>query len=129
MILVDCIEKYWEFVRLIRTDPYNKKFFLTKEEITPEQQIKFMTKNSHKYKICLLDNVPVGYIGIKGENEITYCVDPLYQGKGIGTFMLKEFIKLHKTLTAFVYPENKASNKVFEKLGFKRRNFWIYNSK
>ena len=77
MILVDCIEKYWEFVRLIRTDPYNKKFFLTKEEITPEQQIKFMTKNSHKYKICLLDNVPVGYIGIKGENEITYCVDPL----------------------------------------------------
>ena len=129
MILVDCIEKYWEFVRLIRTDPHNKNFFLTKEEITPKQQIEFMKKNSHRYKICLLDNTPVGYIGIKGENEITYCVDPSYQGKGIGTFMLGEFTKSHKTLTAFVYPENKASNKVFEKLGFKRRNFWVYNSK
>jgi RimJ/RimL family protein N-acetyltransferase len=124
MELVDCNSEYWEFVRLLRTHPNNQGYFLTQPTITTNQQIKFMTKNSHKYKICIENNIPVGYIGLINKNEITYCVDPSHQGKGIGTFMVSEFLKLHTTLTAFVLPENIGSNCVFEKLGFQKQIFY-----
>jgi RimJ/RimL family protein N-acetyltransferase len=128
MELVECTSKYWEFVRLLRTHPNNQQFFLTQIEITPSQQIEFMKDNSYRYKICLLNDIPVGYIGIIKENEITYCVHPEHQGKGIGTFMVSEFIKMHNTLTAFVLPENIGSSKVFEKLGFQKQFFYIKNT-
>jgi RimJ/RimL family protein N-acetyltransferase len=124
MELVDCIPEYWQFVRIIRTHPSNQKFFFTQVKITPEQQIEFMKRESHRYKICLLDGVPVGYIGIIKENEITYCVHPNHQGKGIGTFMVSEFIKTYNTLTALVIPENIGSSRVFEKLGFQKQIFY-----
>lgn len=128
MELVECTSEYWEFVRLLRTHPNNQQFFLTQLEITPEQQIEFMKKNSSKYKICLINKIPTGYIGIINENEITYCVHPDHQGKGIGTFMVLEFTKIYSTLTAFVLPENIGSSKVFEKLGFKKQFFYIKNA-
>jgi RimJ/RimL family protein N-acetyltransferase len=124
MELIECSSKYWEFVRLLRTHPNNQKYFLTQVEITPSQQIEFMLKNSHRYKICLDNDTPVGYIGLIKENEITYCVHPDHQGEGIGTFMVSEFIKIYNSLTAFVLPENIGSNRVFEKLGFKKQIFY-----
>jgi RimJ/RimL family protein N-acetyltransferase len=127
MELVECTSEYWEFVRLLRTHPNNQQFFLTQIEITTEQQIEFMKSNSHRYKICLLDSLPVGYIGIIKENEITYCVHPEHQGKGIGTFMVSEFTKMYDTLTAFVLPKNIGSSKVFEKLGFQKQFYYIKN--
>ena len=125
--LCECSSEYWEFVRLLRTHPLNQGWFLTQPTITPEQQIEFMEKHSHKYKICILNNTPVGYIGLINQNEITYCAHPDYQGKGIGTFMISEFIKLHQTLTAFVLPQNIASQKVFEKLNFKKQIYYTKN--
>ena len=125
MELVECTKKYWEFVRVLRTHPDNQQFFLTQVEISPDQQIEFMGKNSHRYKICLIDGVPVGYIGIIKENEITYCVDPKHQGKGVGTFMVSEFINIYDTLTAFVLPENLGSGRLFEKLGFQKQFYYI----
>lgn len=126
MELTECTPEYWEFVRMIRTHPDNQKYFLTQPDITHKQQIKYMTEYSRNYKICLLDNIPAGYIGIIKENEITYCVHPDYQGKGIGTFMISEFTKLYNTLTAYVLPENVGSNKVFEKLGFKKQIYYTW---
>lgn len=126
MELTNCTSEYWEFVRTIRTHSDNQKYFLTQPNITCEQQIKYMTEHSHRYKVCLLDNIPVGYIGIIKENEITYCVHPDYQGRGIGTFMVSEFIKMYDFLTAYVLPKNIGSSKVFEKLGFKKQIFYSY---
>ena len=71
MELIECTREYWEFVRLLRTHPLNQGWFLTQPTITPEQQIEFMEKHSHKYKICILNNTPVGYIGLINQNEIT----------------------------------------------------------
>jgi len=125
MELIECTSEYWEFVRLLRTHPENKNWFFSQTEITPKQQITYMKGNSHRYKICLLDGIPVGYIGIIKENEITYCVDSQFKGKGIGTFMVSEFIKIYDILTAFVLPQNIASSKVFEKLGFTKQFYYI----
>jgi len=127
MELIECTSEYWEFVRLLRTHPKNQEYFLTQANITPTQQIEFMEKNHHNYKICLMDGEPVGYIGIIKENEVTYCVHPDYQGKGIGTFMVSEFTKMYNTLIAYVLPENIGSNKVFKKLGFKQQIYYTWN--
>ena len=126
MKLVNCTQEYWEFVRTIRTHPQNENFFLNQGKVTPIEQIEYMEKNSHRFKICLIEDTPVGYIGIKGEHEITYCVDPTQQGKGIGTFMVSEFQKQFNKLTAVVLPTNKASRRVFEKLGFKEKILYTY---
>jgi hypothetical protein len=35
-----------------------------------------MTYNWSKYKICLCDGEPAGYVGLLHGHEITYCVHP-----------------------------------------------------
>ena len=126
MELVLCDEKYWEFVRVIRTHPKNIDNFNTKGEITVQQQREFMEKNSHRYQICLLNGKPVGYIALGDNNKIQYCVHPDYQGKGIGTFMVKELFDKIDELQAYVKVHNIPSQKVFEKIGFKK---FIYYKK
>lgn len=129
MKLVDCTEEYWEFVRELRTNEQNSIWFYTQPKITTEEQKKFMSNNSYKYKICLVNDLPTGYIGIINNNEITYCVKPEFKNMGIGTFMVSEFIKLYDELIAFVIPENLSSCKVFEKLGFEKQIFFKYKKK
>ena len=88
-----------------------------------------MKSNSFRYKICILNNSPVGYIGIIKNNEITYCVQSEHKGKGIGTLMLKEFSKGMAELEAFVKCENISSQKVFEKLGWEKQIYYKLRKK
>lgn len=125
MKLVNCDKKYWEFVRSLRTHPENQNSFQTQTEITSEEQKAFMLKNSKNYKICILKGMPVGYVGLINENEVTYCVDPKCKGKGIGTFMIKEILK--EGIDAYVKMDNIASQKVFEKLGFEKQYYYTYD--
>ncbi len=124
MKLVNCDKKYWEFVRKLRTHPENQNSFQTQNEITPEQQEKFMNNNSDNYKICISENKPVGYVGLIKGNEITYCVDPKCKGQGIGTFMIREILK--DGIDAYVKIDNIASQKVFEKLGFEKQYYYTW---
>lgn len=125
--LVECQKKYWEFVRLLRTDEKNQKGFFSVVVITPEEQEIYMTKNSHFYKICLFGDIPVGYVGIIKNSEITYCVHPDFAGRGIGTYMVDEFTKTIDVIDAYVKVENIASQKVFEKLGWTKQIYYKKN--
>jgi ribosomal protein S18 acetylase RimI-like enzyme len=122
--LVQCTEEYWEFVRLLRMDPINQEGFFTKANITPEQQKEFMIHNWSKYKICLTNNEPAGYVGLLYGHEITYCVHPNFHGKGIGSYMIEEFSKPFSSVDAFVKVDNTASQKVFEKLGWEKQIYY-----
>jgi ribosomal protein S18 acetylase RimI-like enzyme len=122
--LVQCTEEYWEFVRLLRMDPINQEGFFTKANITPEQQKEFMIHNWSKYKICLVNNEPAGYVGLLYGHEITYCVHPNFHGKGIGSYMIEEFSKPFSSVDAFVKVDNTASQKVFEKLGWEKQIYY-----
>jgi len=124
--LVDCTKEYWEFVRQLRINSQNQEGFFTYAKITPEQQKSYMSVNSKLYKICLVDNIPIGYVGLINGDEITYCVDPKFQGKGIGTFMVKEFSRTFSSIGAYVKTENIASQKVFEKLGWEKQIYYKY---
>ena len=124
--LVNCDKQYWEFVRQLRTDPKNQEGFFTYAEITPEQQETYMSFNFSKYKICLVDGEPAGYIGLLQGHEITYCVSQDFKGKGVGTFMIKEFKDRWAVIDAYVKTDNIASQKVFEKLGFEKQIYYKY---
>lgn len=124
MELVNCSEQYWEFVRKLRINPVNQEGFFTYAEITPDQQNEFMSKNQWNYKICLVEGKPAGYVGILEGHEITYCVAPEFHGKGIGTFMIKEYAPRWAEVDAYVKTDNIASQKVFEKLGFEKQIYY-----
>ena len=127
MKLVDCEPIYWKFVRDLRNDERNQHgFFSVSVMITEEIQKEFMSTNSKNYKICLLDdNTPVGYVGIIHGNEITYCVHHDHKNKGIGTFMVDTFSNNFNDIFATVKTDNIASQKVFEKLNWKKRILYI----
>tara|TARA_B110000285_G_scaffold183464_1_gene207658 strand:+ start:120 stop:563 length:444 start_codon:yes stop_codon:yes gene_type:complete len=144
MELVNCNKKYWEFVRSMRTHNKNQPSFLQTINITPKEQEIFMANNSYKYKICLLDEEPVGYIGLLdgfkentlcGSGEITYCVDPNHTGKGIATFMTMEVINAGSDdIWGECKQENIATQIVLKKCGFiidfnKKRNVFYKNTK
>ena len=122
--LVLCTEEYWEFVRLLRINPLNQEGFFTQASITSEQQKEFMTHNWSKYKICLVDGSPSGYVGLLNGHEITYCVHPEYHSKGVGFFMIKEFSKSFSNINAYVKVNNIASQNVFEKLGLEKQIYY-----
>ena len=122
--LVSCTEEYWEFVRLLRTNPANQEGFFTQAIITLEQQKEFMIHNWSKYKICLANDEPAGYVGLLNGHEITYCVHPDFHNKGIGTFMIENFSKPFSSVDAFVKVDNIASQKVFEKLGWEKQIYY-----
>ena len=122
--LVLCTKEYWEFVRSLRMDPINQEGFFTVANITSEQQLNFMTHNWSKYKICLADREPAGYVGLLQGHEITYCVHPNFHGNGIGTFMIEEFSRPFGDIDAYVKVDNIASQKVFEKLGWKKQIYY-----
>ena len=122
MELVKNEQKYWEFIRNLRNHPVIKRGFIQQGDITLEYHQKFMNKYGEKYYICLVDNVPAGFVGqING--DIRVATHPDFQGKGVGKFMIKEVMKKHPGSFAKVKMENEASTKMFESCGFKKKYF------
>jgi RimJ/RimL family protein N-acetyltransferase len=122
--LVECSPEYWEFVRLLRSNPENQEGFFSTVKINQQQQKIYMELNSHRYKICLSDGIPVGYVGIIKDSEVTYCVHPEHKGIGIGTKIMEEFSKSFALLDAYVKVENFSSQRIFEKLGWEKQIYY-----
>jgi RimJ/RimL family protein N-acetyltransferase len=121
LTLVPCNERYWEFVRQLRTDKRNLDGFVNTNPISADQQKEYMSKYNNCYYICLLDNeYPVGFIGeING--DIRVCTDHGWKGMEIGKFMVQELIKINKNVFAKVKINNYNSQKLFESCGFKKK--------
>ena len=124
--LVECKPEYWELVRLLRSDPENQEGFFSVVKINQKQQQIYMELNSHRYKICLLDGIPVGYVGVIKDSEVTYCVQHEYKGMGIGTKIIEEFSKSFDSLDAYVKVENFPSQRIFEKLGWEKQIYYKF---
>ena len=117
MELTNCTHIYWEFIRALRNDKRTQSGFIQNEYITKEAQEIYMKLNASNYKIALLNNSPVGYVGVI-DNDIRICTHPNFQGKGVGKFMLKEIIKIFPTAHGKVKIDNKVSKKLFKSVGF-----------
>lgn len=116
--LVQNEPKYWEFIRIVRNDPEMQKGFVEIVNITPEQQVSYMNKYGSGYYICLNEvNEPIGFIGeVNDDIRVAVIVD--YQKKGVGKFMVNEFMKLKPNSYAKMKFDNIASKKLFESCGF-----------
>jgi len=114
---VDNEEKYYDFIRLLRTDSRVVHGFVEQVQITPEQQRAYMAKYGKYYYICLVDGDPAGFIG-EIEGDIRIATLPEYQRKGVGSFMVKELIKRHPKTYAKIKVDNDISQNFFEKLNF-----------
>lgn len=120
MKLVECSNEYWEFVRELRNDKRVLDGFIKSTHITKEMQKKYMQKYSNFYRIALIDESPVGYIGVI-ENDIRICTHPDYQCNGIGKFMLKEIMNIFPEAYGKVKIDNEASINLFSSLGFTKK--------
>lgn len=110
-------QKYWEYIRLLRTCRENLDGFVEQLSITESDQIKYMSKYNNNYYICLFEDKPVGFVGVV-DNDIRLATDPNYKGKGIGSFMVKEIIKLYPEAVAKVKLDNEGSINLFKSLDF-----------
>lgn len=114
---VRCSQKYWEFVRTLRLDKRVINGFIQTKNITSRQQISYMKKYSKFYRIALLNDKPVGFVGVI-DNDIRICTHPDFQRMGIGKFMIDNCIKIWPKAYAKIKIDNKSSIKLFKSAGF-----------
>lgn len=121
-------EKYWEFVRELRNHHEVKQGFIEQEEITIKSHAKFMQKYGTMYYICLVDDMPAGFVGVI-ENDIRVATHPDFQQRGIGKFMISELVKSNPTAIAKIKIENTASVALFEACGFVKKYYILEQEK
>jgi ribosomal protein S18 acetylase RimI-like enzyme len=126
LVLVKNEMKYFEFIRTLRNDPLLKDGFIDQKEITSEEHAIYMSKFHDAYFICLLEDQPVGYVGVV-ENDIRIAILTDFQNFGIGKFMVSEILKLFPESSAKVKFTNIASQGLFESLGF-TKEFILYRN-
>ena len=114
--------RHWDFIRKLRNSA--KKGFVQQEHITEIQQAEHMLKYNNNYWVCLLDEKPVGYVGVI-DDDIRVATHPAFQGQGVGSFMINEIVKLFPDAAAKVKLDNEASLRLFEKCGFEKRFYLL----
>ena len=123
-ILVKNDPQYWEFIRKLRNMDGVRQGFVNQQEIKPVEQARYMLKHNNNYWICLVDEKPAGYVGVIN-NDIRVATHPDFQGKEVGAFMIDEVMKINPFAHARVKIDNKASLKLFEKCGFKKKFYLL----
>jgi len=123
MKLVKNDKIYYEFIRNLRNNKQVQGGFIDNlSKITTEQQMNYMEKYNDNYYICLEDDISVGYVG-QIDGDIRVCTHPDHWGKGIGSFMINELMKLHPECYAKVKIDNQSSIRAFEKSGFTKKYY------
>ena len=115
-------EKYWEFIRQLRNDERVKGGFIKQEHIDPENHLKYMEKHGENFYLCLIDENPAGYVGVI-DRDIRVATHPVYQGKGVGKFMINALMALYPKSFAKIKVENTASLRLFESCGFSKKYY------
>lgn len=118
------------------TDKQIRRFSFQQHDISLEEHTLWFNRKLHDpncfYYILRIDKRLVGSIRFDLQQEdaiISYLLDPMEQGKGLGVFILKMGIEQflsennNASCTQFigdVLPDNKSSIYIFEQLGFQK---------
>jgi RimJ/RimL family protein N-acetyltransferase len=116
--------QYWEFIRNLRNMDGIRQGFIKQEHINSIEQARYMLKYNNNFWVCLDDNTPVGYVGVI-DNDIRVATHPSTQGKGVGSFMIEQVMKIEPSAFAKVKIDNEASIKLFERCGFKKKYYLL----
>tara|TARA_B110000438_G_C15300525_1_gene430967 strand:+ start:90 stop:482 length:393 start_codon:yes stop_codon:yes gene_type:complete len=117
-------KKYWEFIRLLRSDKRVQSGFIEQSTVTRKEQENYMNRYNNNYYVCLCDDIPCGFIG-EIDGDIRLCTDPEYQGKGIGSFMIREITKIRPNIFAKIKLDNTSSLRAFEKAGYIKKYYLL----
>jgi len=120
--MVNNQEKYWEAIRQLRNHPLVKTGFVEQEYIDEKQHGEYMKKYSQNFYILLCEGMFAGYIGVI-DRDIRVATHPDFQGNGFGKAMVDMLMKMRPDAFAKVKIDNKASLKMFEACGFKKKYF------
>lgn len=110
-------EKYYEFIRELRTCDENTLGFINQEKISKEQQHEYMSKFGQFYYICLLEDSPVGFVGVI-DDDIRVATKPGFKKMGVAKFMIIEIIKIFPNAKAKIKSNNFGSIALFKSCGF-----------
>lgn len=118
-----------QFAYDCRNDDESRKYARTMHKITLEEHAAWFDKMlSETFYVGELNHRKVGVIRFTSESppEIAIHLHPSMRGQGYGTILLKESMDKYlkenptiETLMCTIKPENKASVRIFEKVGFK----------
>jgi RimJ/RimL family protein N-acetyltransferase len=123
------------FLWYLRNCPYIRKVSRNSKAIPLEEHIEWITPvflglTSKQLFIIEDRGTPAGYMRLdlleKGKAEVSIALIKDFQGKGLGTKALKSALSEAKrqnatNVLATVHKDNVASQKLFEKLGFKKQ--------
>jgi GNAT superfamily N-acetyltransferase len=115
---------YWEFIRLLRSDKRVQSGFIEQTTVTRKEQETYMNRYNNNYYVCFCDDIPCGFIG-EIDGDIRLCTDPEYQGKGIGSFMIREITKIRPNIFAKIKLDNTSSLRAFEKAGYVKKYYLL----
>jgi UDP-2,4-diacetamido-2,4,6-trideoxy-beta-L-altropyranose hydrolase len=112
------------FLYQLRNDPTVNAQSITQNDFTYESHIEWLTKkledsNTHLY-VVLFKNQPAGQVRVDADNVVSISVLKDHRGQGVARAALTQTLELHSSLTAWIEPQNRASLKLFEGVGFKR---------
>ena len=118
MELVKCAKKHWDIILQIRNE--NREGFGNREIIEKETHYAFFKKYGKFYYVCTEGSDVLGFIGHL-DDDIRVATNKKFQNKGVGKFMVKEFIKLHPNAFAKIKTQNINSLKLFTSCGFEKK--------
>lgn len=120
----------WANDKLARQSSFNQDKIIYSDHVKWFHS-KLISSNCDIY-ILYVDATPVGHVRIDIKDKsaiISYCIDKNYRGYGLATKMiqlLEEEVKSKfnniNTLVGYVKFENVNSQRIFEKLGYKKIN-------
>lgn len=126
--LVTYTEKYFDFIYEVKKNAYKKyveQCWGKWNDIDQKNRFKeSMEKTFDRTYIIMFNNERIGFYQGQVVNERTYyieniCIIPKYQGKGIGTEILKSVINEYsdKNIEIQYFKQNPVGN-LYKKLGF-----------
>jgi RimJ/RimL family protein N-acetyltransferase len=98
--------------------------FISQGEITPDDHAAYMKLNHANYYVCLRGSKPVGYFGVIND-DIRIATSPEEMQTGVASYMVSYISEHFPHAVAKVKIKNSASQKLFEKSGYKP-SFIIY---
>ena len=84
-------------------------FIAKVDDITPEQQRRYMQAHWQEYFIGLVNGQPAGYVG-SVDGDIRVCTHPDYQRQGVAAFMIAELMRRFPRSFAKIKIGNEASD-------------------
>jgi GNAT superfamily N-acetyltransferase len=120
MVLVKNSYIYWEFVRNLRNLDGVREGFIEQDIIDPEEHQEYMKKYSDCFYICLVGEIPAGYVGVI-QDDIRVATHPSFQGQGVGKFMINQIMEIYPDAKAKIKITNEKSTKLFKSCGFSEK--------